>query len=78
MQPTFNMIPRALFVLIIIHIVVFIIDAIIAMTTYKDMNRVYFWKHKSTISTLFYIDILLCAVICAVLAAKYIVTGEII
>lgn len=77
-QLTFDMIPRALFVLFIAHIVMFIIDAIRIRTTYKQMNRVYFWKYKSAMSTLFYIDVILCAVVCAVLAAKYILIGEII
>ena len=77
-QPTFDMIPRALFVLFVTHIVVFIIDAIRIMTTYKQMNRVYFWKHESAMSTLFYIDVTLCAIMCAVLAGRYILTGEMI
>ncbi len=77
-QPTFDMIPRALLVLFIIHIVVFMIDAIRIRTTYKSMNRVHYWKCESGMSTLFYIDVILCAVVCAVLAAKYILTGEII
>ncbi len=77
-QPTFDMIPRALLVLFITHIVVFIIDAIRIRTKYKQMNRVYFWKDKSGMSTLFYIDVILCAVVCGTLAAKYILTGEII
>lgn len=77
-QPTFDMIPRALLVLFIIHIIVFIIGVIKIMTTYKAMNKIYYWKHTSGISTLFYIDVALCAVVCAILAVKYILTGEII
>lgn len=77
-QLTFDMIPRTLLVLFIIHIVVFIIDVIKIMTTYKSMNRVYYWKHKSEISTLFYVDTVLCALVCVILAAKYILTGEIV
>ena len=77
-QPTFDMIPRALFVLFIMHIVVFIIDAIRIMTIYEDMNRVYYWKYKSGMSTLLCIDVILCVIVCAVFAAKYILTGEII
>lgn len=77
-QLTFDMIPRVLLVLFITHIVVFIIDAIRIRTTYKQMNRVYFWKYKSEMSTLLYIDVALCIIVCAVLAIKYILTGEII
>ena len=75
---TFDMIPRALLVLFITHIVVFITDVIFKMTTYKHVNRVYYWKHKSGMSTLFYIDVALCIVVCAILAVSYILTGEII
>ena len=77
-QLTFDMIPRALFVLFIIHIVVFVIDAIRIMTTYKHMNRVYYWTNKSSISTLFYIEVILCAIVCAALAGMYILTGNIL
>lgn len=77
-EPTFDMIYRALFVLFIMNIAAFIIDAIKLMTTYKNMNRPYYWKHKSAISTLFYIDIILCAGVCAILALKYILTGNVI
>ena len=77
-QPTFDMIPRALLVLFIIHIVVFMIDVIRIRTIYKHTNKVHYWRYESAMSTLFYIDITLCAVVCAVLAVKYILTGEII
>lgn len=77
-QPTCDMIPRALLVLFIIHIITFIIDVIRINTTYRYMNRVYYWMDESAISTLFYIDIMLCVVVCGVLAVKYILTGEII
>lgn len=77
-QPTFDMIPRALFVLFIMHIVVFIIDAIRIRTTYKHMNRVYYWKSESAMGTLFYIDVILFAAVCVALAAKYILTGNIL
>lgn len=77
-QPTFDMIPRVLLVLFIMHIVVFIIDATRIRTTYKHMNRFYYWKYESSMSTLFYIDITLCAIVCAILAVRYILTGEII
>lgn len=75
---TFDMIPRALFVLFITHIIMFIIDIIRIKTTYKYMNSIYYWKNKSAMNALFYIDVTLCAIICAILAAKYILTGEII
>lgn len=78
MQPTFDIILRALFVLFIIHIVVFVIDAIRIRTTYKHMNRVYYWTHESLISTWLCIDVTLSAIVCAVLAGVYILTGEII
>lgn len=77
-QPTFDMIPRALFVLFIVHIIMFIIDVIRIKTTYRWMNSVYYWKNKSAMNALFYIDVTLCTIICAILAAKYILTGEII
>jgi tryptophan-rich sensory protein len=77
-EPTFDMIFRALFVLGIVHIALFIIDAIKLMTTYKNMNRPYYWKHESAIGVLFYIDIILCAIVCGALVIKYILTGEII
>ena len=77
-QLTFDMIPRALFVLFVMHAVVFIIDVIRIRTTYKHMNRVYYWKNESSISTLFYIDVTLCAIVCAALAGIYILTGNIL
>lgn len=77
-EPTFDMIFRTLFVLFIVHIAVFIIDTIKRMTTYKDMNSPYYWKHISAIGTLFYIDIILCAIVCAILATKYILIGDVI
>ena len=77
-EPTFDMIFRALFVLFIVHIAAFIIDVINLMITYKNMNRPYYWKHKSAIGTLFYIDIILCASVCAILATKYILIGDVI
>ena len=76
-QPTFDMIPRVLLVLFIIHIVVFIIDVIVIRTIHKDTNRVYYWRNESAMSTLFYIDVTLCVIICAVLALRYILTGNI-
>ena len=77
-EPTFDMIFRTLFVLFIVHIAVFIIDVIKQMTTYKDMNRRYYWEHISAIGSLFYIDIILCAIVCAILAMKYILIGDVI
>lgn len=77
-QPTFDMIPRTLLVLFIIHIVVFIIDEIRISIIYKHMNKIYYWKSVSTMSTLFYIDAALCILVCAVLALKYILIGNIL
>lgn len=77
-QPTFDMIPRVLLVLFIIHIVVFMIDTIIIRTIHKHTNIVYYWKHESAMSTLFYIDVTLCGIVCAVLALRYILMGDIL
>ena len=78
-QLTFDMIPRALLVLFIVHIVVFIIDVINENTTYKNMNRAYYWKQKSITGTfLLYMDATICAIVFGVLAAKYILTGNVL
>jgi hypothetical protein len=77
-EPNIDILYRFLFVYLIIHIVVFVIDVIKRKTTYKTMNTKYYWKEVSTMSTLFIIDLLLSAFAVAVLVVKYILTGELL
>ena len=77
-EPDIDMLYRFLFVCLIIHIVVFVIDVIKRKTTYKTMKTKYYWKEVSTMSTLFIIDLLLSAFAVAVLVVKYILTGELL
>jgi hypothetical protein len=77
-EPNIDMLYRLLFVCLIIHIVVFVIDVIKRKTTYKTMNTKYYWKEVSTMSTLFIIDLLLSAFAVVVLVVKYILTGDLL
>jgi hypothetical protein len=77
-EPNIDMLYRLLFVCLIIHIVVFVIDVIKRKTTHKTMNTKYYWKEVSTMSSLFIIDLLLSAFAVEVLVVKYILTGKIL
>lgn len=52
-EPNIDMLYRLLFVYLIIHIVAFVYDLIRNKTTYKTMNKKYYWEEISTTSTLF-------------------------
>ena len=77
-EPTFEMIPRALYVLLVLHLICVVADFIRLRTTYNHTNRRYYWKEKSIISTLICFDILLSIITFSVLAGWYILTGEIL
>ena len=69
---------RFLFVYLIIHIVVFVIDVIKRKTTYKTMNTKYYWKEVSTMLRLFFIDLILSVAVVLVSIGNYILTGKLL
>lgn len=69
---------RFLFVYLIIHIVVFVIDVIRKKTTYEKMNTKYYWKEVSTMLRLFFIDLLLSVAVVLVSIGNYILTGKLL
>jgi hypothetical protein len=77
-EPTFEMIPRALYVLLVVHLICVVVDFIRLRTTYYNTNRRYYWKSISLISGLICFDILLSIIAFSILAVWYILTGEIL
>ena len=75
-EPNFYMLYRLLFVYLIIHIVVFVIDVIRKKTTYKTMNKTLYWLLFSPTSVFITIDYVLCAVGVILFIAKYTLIGE--
>lgn len=77
-EPNFHMLYRLLFVYLIIHIVVFVIDVIRKKTTYEKMNTKYYWEEVSTMLRLFFIDLLLSVAVVLVSIGNYILTGNLL
>ena len=71
-EPNIDMLYRFLFVYLIIHIVAFVFDVIRKKTTYKIMNKKYYWEVESFISTLLSVDLFLIAFVVAIYAIIYI------
>lgn len=77
-EPSFAMIPRALYVLLVMHLICVVVDFIRLRTTYRHTNRRYYWNEISLISSLICVDILLSIITLGILAARYVLTGEIL
>ena len=77
-EPTFEMIPRALYVLLVVHLICVVVDFIRLRTKYNHTNRRFYWKEISLISGLICFDILLSIIAFSILAVWYILTGDIL
>ena len=73
-EPNFYMLYRLLFVYLIIHVVVFVIDVIKKKTTHKTWDTTLYWSLLSPTSVFITIDYILCFVGVILLIGKYILT----